>query len=103
MIAKDKGQPLDYLLAERTTRPPNPFRLSSSSLYVHDMAVVATAQHKGVGKLLMDAAVKIAQANGAAAIRRDSWQLDDRAHGFFESQAFTPVNVIFERTLSRPS
>ncbi|MHA7154231.1 GNAT family N-acetyltransferase [Arthrobacter sp. TMN-50] len=93
------GQSLGYLLAEHTTRPANPFRRSSSSVYVHHIAVAATAQHKGVGKLLMNAAVKMAQDNGAAAIRLDSWQFNDRAHGFFESQGFTPVNVIFERTL----
>ncbi|GAA1118682.1 GNAT family N-acetyltransferase [Arthrobacter flavus] len=103
LIARDEGQALGYLLAEHTTRPANPFRRSSSSFYVHHIAVVATAQHKGVGKLLMDAAVKIAQDNGAAAIRLDSWQFNSQAHGFFESQGFAPVNVIFERTLTELS
>lgn len=100
LIARDNEQSLGYLLAEHTTRPANPFRRSSSSLYVHHIAVVAAAQHKGVGKLLMDAAVEIAQDNGAGAIRLDSWKFNDQAHGFFESQGFAPVNVIFERTLA---
>ncbi|MBG6192271.1 ribosomal protein S18 acetylase RimI-like enzyme [Arthrobacter sp. CAN_A212] len=77
LIAKDNRQSLGYLLAEHTTRPANPFRRSSSSLYVHHIAVAVTAQHKGVGKLLMNAAVKITQDNDAAAIRLDSWQFND--------------------------
>jgi ribosomal protein S18 acetylase RimI-like enzyme len=99
LIAIDKEQALGYLLAEYTSRAANPFRRASSSMYVHHIAVSASAQGSGVGRLLMDRAEELAKAHGASAMRLDSWQFNTQAHGFFESQGFTPVNVVFERLL----
>ncbi|MDY1006313.1 GNAT family N-acetyltransferase [Curtobacterium sp. CFBP9011] len=99
LVADHHGTAAGYLLAELSARPASPFRHASKSLYVHHIAVAPTAQRQGIGEQLIEAAVAIAQAESAQAVRLDSWSFNRTAHAFFEGQGFEPVNVVFERQL----
>lgn len=99
LISELDGAAAGYLLAEISARPTNPFRHASNSLYVHHIAVGPALQRRRIGKELMDAALAIGRAENVDAIRLDSWSFNTSAHGFFESDGFTPLNVVFERKL----
>ena len=88
-----------YLLAEHATRAANPFKVASSILYIHHIAIELEQQSGGVGRQLMHAAVKLAGELAVTTLRLDSWHFNTRAHGFFEAEGFTPVNIVFEKLL----
>ncbi|CAH0212204.1 hypothetical protein SRABI98_02278 [Microbacterium sp. Bi98] len=99
LISELDGAAAGYLLAEISARPANPFRHASKSLYVHHIAVDPALQRRRIGQELMDAAVAIGRAENVDAMRLDSWSFNSSAHAFFESEGFTPLNVVFERKL----
>ncbi|PQZ47964.1 MULTISPECIES: N-acetyltransferase [unclassified Microbacterium] len=68
-------------------------------LYVHHIAVDPALRRRRIGQELMDAAVAIGRAENVDAMRLDSWSFNSSAHAFFESEGFTPLNVVFERKL----
>ncbi|WP_157487600.1 GNAT family N-acetyltransferase [Leifsonia sp. Root112D2] len=91
--------PIGYLIAEHRTRDANPFMQASSVLYIHHISVEPSSQATGIGQRLMDAVVSLARTLNVSTLRLDSWHFNTDAHGFFESQGFTPVNIVFERQL----
>lgn len=99
LLAEREGRPLGYLLAEHIQRPANPFKKASSIYYIHHIAVAIDSHSQGVGQKLMTAAKSEAIRANASAVRLDSWHFNTTAHGFFESQGFSPMNIVFEHTL----
>ncbi|MFC5931554.1 GNAT family N-acetyltransferase [Cryobacterium melibiosiphilum] len=95
----NSNSPIGYLLAEHATRDANPFKTASSVLYIHHIAVESSAQSGGVGRELMKGAVTLASELGVSTLRLDSWHFNTQAHGFFETEGFTPVNIVFEKLL----
>lgn len=91
--------PIGYLIAEHRIRDGNPFMRASSVLYIHHIAVEPSAQAAGIGRRLVDAVVSLAGRLNVSTLRLDSWHFNTDAHGFFEAQGFTPVNIVFERPL----
>lgn len=77
----------------------NAFKRASSAFYVQHIAVQPSHQSAGVGRRLMSSASDLAGELGAAALRLDSWHFNVKAHDFFKSQGFAPVNFLFERRL----
>jgi ribosomal protein S18 acetylase RimI-like enzyme len=97
VLAVEGETPVGYVLAEHMLRPANPFRPALSFFYIHHIAVGPGSQGNGVGIALMDWASETATTLGVSALRLDSWHFNADAHGFFRSQGFTPVNLVFEK------
>lgn len=60
---------------------------------------VLEMQGKHVGKTLLEWALRRAESLEVEALRLDSWHFNAEAHGFFRSQGFTPVSIVFEKQL----
>lgn len=100
VAAAEVSGPIGYLIAEHRIRDANPFMRASAVLYIHHIAVEQSAQAAGVGRRLMDEAVSLASKLKVSTLRLDSWHFNADAHGFFEAQGFTPMNIVFERQLT---
>lgn len=70
---------------------PNSFAPSKRPLYLVDMAVTPATQRHGVGRQLLDAAVRTAQGWGADAIRLDAYDHAAGAGPFYEKCGFEEV------------
>ncbi|MDV6278731.1 GNAT family N-acetyltransferase, partial [Rhodococcus erythropolis] len=99
LIVVAEGRPVGFLSAEYQARKANAFRLDSSVLYIHQIAVDPSAQTAGVGSKLMSAAVDCAVRLNATGLRLDAWTFNTAAHRFFEGHDFTAMNITFEREL----
>jgi diamine N-acetyltransferase len=83
-----------YLYAELIHRPETGKKFSSSSLYIHHMAVELSRQRIGVGKLLLGAARQYAREQGVAAVTLDFWSVNEAAKKFYLSQGFSPQREV---------
>ncbi|MFN2565142.1 MAG: GNAT family N-acetyltransferase [Gemmatimonadaceae bacterium] len=86
-LATKKPWAIDAAYFTRVDRP----------LYLTDMAVDPRAQRQGVGRELLNAAVAIASAWPADAIRLDSYDADAGAGPFYEKCGFREVGRVTYR------
>jgi GNAT superfamily N-acetyltransferase len=70
---------------------PKYFAPSRLPLYLVDMAVLPEAQRRGIGRRLLEAAVKVARGWEADAIRLDAYDHPAGAGPFYEKCGFEPV------------
>ncbi len=99
LVAEVEERIVGYLLGELVSSPETPFRFASSHLYVHHIAITPQSQRQGVGRELLREAEMWARSQNARAIRLDSWAFNSRAHDFFKSEGFAPLNTTFEKEL----
>jgi GNAT superfamily N-acetyltransferase len=80
-LAAKKPWAIDISYFESVQRP----------LYLADMAVEPSHQQRGVGRRLVDAAISVARAWPADAIRLDAYDAEHGAGGFYERCGFREV------------
>jgi ribosomal protein S18 acetylase RimI-like enzyme len=91
-IGQLNGKDIGYIYAEVRNLPETPFRYAMSMIYVHHISLSPDYQHKGFGKLLIEAIKVLARAKGIPLITLDVWSFNKKAHAFFEKQGFENFN-----------
>lgn len=96
-IAEEGGAAVGYVLALFFDRPDNPFRQARRWCEIDQIAVDPAWRRRGVGRLLMRAALDEARARGLSDVELSSWAFNTDAHALFRSFGFVPRTVTFER------
>lgn len=92
-IAFVEEKPAGYIWCTREKRSESLFKYAHSVIYIQQLSVNPESQRMGVGRELMQAAEKLAEANGVTKIELDSWGFNTQAHGFFEKLGYSKFNV----------
>lgn len=87
-IAKRDKELIGYLLGFYTTRPESAFQLTKSILCIDQIAVSPQHRNHGVGQLLMDAALKLADQHEIQEIQLEHWSSNQGAEDFFSKNGF---------------
>ncbi|CAM4004058.1 GNAT family N-acetyltransferase [Lederbergia lenta] len=66
------------------------FKKAYNSVYVHQISIDETKQHKGYGSRLMEEVYAIAKNNGIDLIELDYWFDNNVAKEFYQKQGFSP-------------
>jgi len=96
LVAEDGGGVLgtvDCTVLPNLTRGTRPFML------VENVVVAAAARRRGVGSVLFDAVLALAERHGCYKVQLLSRATRDAAHQFYEAQGFAPVAQGFRRYL----
>ncbi|MGD7045621.1 N-acetyltransferase family protein [Jeotgalibacillus proteolyticus] len=88
-VAEEHQEPIGYVWFEIRRAEGNAFKKPSSSLYVHQLAVVHTKRGAGYGKGLMEKVVERAKVHGIHTIELDYWCVNEEAKRFYEHQGFS--------------
>ncbi|MDG5472378.1 GNAT family N-acetyltransferase [Jeotgalibacillus sp. ET6] len=88
-VVEEDQEPIGYVWFEIRRSEGNAFKKPSSSLYVHQLAVVHTKRGAGYGKGLMEKVVERARAHGIHAIELDYWCVNEGAKRFYENLGFS--------------
>ncbi len=72
--------------------PETGARHAMSMIYVHHVSLSPEYQHRGFGRLLMEAVKGLARDKDISLITLDVWSFNQQAHAFFESQGFQNYN-----------
>jgi ribosomal protein S18 acetylase RimI-like enzyme len=95
IVTGRKGKSIVGMLRLSTKKPWAPdvpyFTSVKKALYLTDVAVVPTLQRQGIGRMLLEEAVKQARAWPADAIRLDAFNADAGAVAFYAKCGFREV------------
>ena len=91
-IGQLDGKDIGYIYAEVRNLPETPFRYAMSMIYIHHVSLKPEYQHKGFGKLLIEAIKVLAREIDISLIALDVWSFNIKAHAFFEKQGFKNFN-----------
>ena len=97
-IAYDDGVPAGYIIFFIKEVSDSPFHYKGSSVYIDQLAVLKKHRQKGIGKLLLETAGKLAADLSIADIELDYWNENKDAALFFERQGFKIVRHIARKT-----
>src|SRR5262249_57318991 len=86
-----------YVVGFFSDRPDNPFRQPRRWCEIDQIAVDPAWRRRGVGRMLMQAALDEARARGSSDVELSSWAFNTDAHALFRSFGFEPRTVTFER------
>lgn len=92
-------QPLGFAVAVHARAPRNPFSPARERVLVDQIAVVPTKRRMGVGRALMQAAEKHAQARGLTSVQLDVRAFNTEAIHFYRSLGYAPAQLRLERKL----
>jgi diamine N-acetyltransferase len=96
-IAEEDGVPIGYVLAFFHERPDNPFRQARRWCEIDQIAVDPAWRRRGVGRIVMNAALEEARARAMPHVELSSWAFNTDAHAMFRRLGFEPRIVTFER------
>ena len=96
-IAEENGVPIGYVLALFYDRPDNAFRQARQWCEIDQIAVDPAWRRRGIGRILMDAALDEARARAISHVELSSWAFNTDAHAMFRRLGFEPRMVTFER------
>jgi ribosomal protein S18 acetylase RimI-like enzyme len=96
-IAEEGGIAVGYVVAFFHERPENPFRQARRWCEIDQIAVDPAYRRRGVGRMLMSAALDEARARGLSDVELSSWAFNTDAHALFRRLGFEPRVVTFER------
>ncbi len=91
-IAEQDGEAVGYALAEELRRQDSAFTFARSTLYLHHLAVVGAARHRGIGRLLVATVDEEARRRGVDETGLDYWLFNSPARGFFGSLGYVPYS-----------
>jgi len=96
-IAEEGGIAVGYVVAFVYDRPDNPFRQARRWCEIDQIAVDLAWRRRGVGTMLMNAALDEARARGLNDVELSSWAFNTDAHAMFRRFGFEPRTLTFER------
>ncbi|MEA2697912.1 MAG: hypothetical protein QOI66_2183 [Myxococcales bacterium] len=101
-IAED-AVAVGYVSALFHEQAENPFCLARRWCEIDQLAVDPAYQRRGVGRLLVDAVVADAQANGIRDVEMNVWSFNDTAQAAFHKLGFRPRIMRLRRQISPAS
>ncbi|OOC62567.1 hypothetical protein BBD40_12275 [Paenibacillus ihbetae] len=76
------------------------FKISTQSVYVHQLSIIKEAQRKGLGTLLMDKVCEFALEQGIRKIELDYWVNNETAGRFYHKQGFKKYREFLYKDLT---
>jgi GNAT superfamily N-acetyltransferase len=99
-LALQDGVPVGFLAALLGERPEQDSTYARRIVFVDTIAVLDSAQRRGCGKALMDAAVAMARETGATSVELEVWDFNAQARTFFAAQGFGPMYARLRRPVN---
>jgi GNAT superfamily N-acetyltransferase len=100
-IAEENGDAVGYLFCKLIEREENPFTFAMRVLHIDQIGVRPAAHGQGIGRALVQQAVRLAKEWDVQRIQLDSWDFNLNAHRFFEHVGFQKFMFRFWRLLHR--
>jgi ribosomal protein S18 acetylase RimI-like enzyme len=91
LLCSMAGETVGFVAALLGERPERDATYARRILFVDTIVVKESAQRRGCGKALMDAAVALARDLGASRVELEVWDFNDQARAFFAAQGFDPM------------
>lgn len=91
-IATDGEKNVGYTLLFEVHTNENPFQYQRTYLLIDQLAVVKEMRTKGVGKLLLNAAINYAYERNIVTLELNHWTFNNDARGFFQKNGFKYYN-----------
>jgi len=91
-IAEEGGREVGYILLNAIQFPENPFQHSRQYVLIDQILVLKEHQGKGIGKLLLDAALSFAKEMKISSLELNHWTLNETARQFFNKNGFENYN-----------
>ena len=91
-IAEDSRGPKGYIFCEIVRKAEDAFHIPRELIYIHQIAVKAGSQRKGIGASLLNAVFGLAEAESIDLVMLDVWSFNLNAKEFFSKQGFTVYN-----------
>lgn len=92
MLLAEEAQPIGYLWAQFQNRPEGWTRFAQRLLYIQHMGVAPQYRSKGVGSLLLTAAIDIARREGIKRVELDVCSFNSEAKRFYAKHQFEVFN-----------
>ncbi len=92
-IGRVDDKDVGYVYAELIEWAETGSRYAMRMMYVHHISLRPEYQHRGLGKLLMEAVKGLAREKSVSLIALDVWSFNAKARAFFESQGLQDYNV----------
>jgi diamine N-acetyltransferase len=89
LMATDEDRPCGYILLRIAEFPGNVFQAARKYLYVDQIAVRGDRRGRGIGTVLIEAAIRTAAELGLGRIELDVWSANRAARRFFASRGFS--------------
>jgi diamine N-acetyltransferase len=102
LLAELDGVVAGYVFAYVATRPEHGAVHARRVLYLDQIAVDASRQHRGCGTALIDATRALARRLGIAVVELEVWDFNDDARRFFAGRGFAPMRQRLSLTLVDP-
>jgi ribosomal protein S18 acetylase RimI-like enzyme len=99
LLAFDQAQPVGYLWFEIQNRAQTVFTYATRRIYVHHIAVDASARRRGAASALLSRVEDKARSEGICRIVLDAWAANHDAQHFFFSKGFAPFNLVFGKSI----
>ncbi len=94
-IAYVEDSAVGYLLARIRERPANAFCAAQTWMHIDQISVEPEFQGQGVGRGLIDAAMRYAGEKGIGEFEVEAWAFNHAAQEFFKSFGFQPKTIQF--------
>lgn len=92
-------EPVGYLFCQVRRRPKSSATYDRDQVYIHHVSVNRTHQKRGVGTVLFEAAIQLAEELGIRRLGLDVWSFNTEAITFFEKQGFGTDRFIMSKEL----
>ncbi|HUA64562.1 MAG TPA: GNAT family N-acetyltransferase [Alphaproteobacteria bacterium] len=92
MLLVEDGRPAGYLWAQFQNRPDCWARFAMQLLYIQHIVVAPNFRQRGIGSLLLNKAVEIAQQKGIKRVELDVWAFNIEAQRFYAKRGFEVFN-----------
>ena len=98
-IAAEGEQVLGYGFCQVQVYEKDPVMTDRTEVYLDDLCVAETAQHRGVGQAIYAAIRQYAKNRGCHSVTLNVWSFNASAAKFYEKLGLTPRKVYLEDTL----
>jgi len=96
ILAEENGEAIGYALIQYVDRKANPYMQERHFVHVEEFCVSENHQHRGIGRMLMDAVRKCAKESGYPRIELDVWAFNEGAKQFYEAVGMKPFRYFME-------
>lgn len=96
-LAMLDGTPAGSIWFEIEERPADALRHAERRIYIHHLAVEASARRRGVGSALLRHAETEAARLGIAEVLLHVWAANAVARSFYAAQGYVPRNMVLAR------
>lgn len=98
-VAEAEGRPVGFLHAVVRDAPPIPVFVPRRYALIDGIAVKAEFQHRGIGRMLMNAVHEWAGARGAIDIELNVYEFNQAAIAFYERLGYETLSRKMSKTL----